>query len=184
MQMPDGNPPDASSQVEGSQEVTIPETRCYGRVIDQDGRPIGGVTVNVAASGGEHYLLSTNADGIFGIEGLRGWHLEIKGLHKEGYMEPPKSLNHAFDTYYWDKLYAELKRVVCMVYEGDFYADVDPDEDEKAREKIRRRARRVPKKKRLRNQQRRPKKMRPLPSICLFIDLSLPNYHHQLDRDN
>jgi len=110
--------------------------------------------------------------------------LEIKGLHKEGYMEPPKSLNHAFDTYYWDKLYAELKRVVCMVYEGDFYADVDPDEDEKAREKIRRRARRVPKKKRLRNQQRRPKKMRPLPSICLFIDLSLPNYHHQLDRDN
>ena len=85
--------------VDGLIDSTNQPINFWGKVIDQDGQPVSGVTVRYSyhtehgnavgspwgASKGHNGTTTTQADGIFTITGLRGHWLSILGLEKPGF---------------------------------------------------------------------------------------------------
>lgn len=78
----------------------------YGKVIDQYGQPVVGVTVNAGTlliisfdrSGGEKFSSLTDAHGEFSFTGLHGARFGL-GLEKPGYIYDPKTYLDWWDNY-------------------------------------------------------------------------------------
>lgn len=83
----------------------------YGQVIDQDNRPIPGVSVRLGVRYTEevlpgltddrfHYFDEvSDAQGLFGLTNTKGAVLSVKTLEKEGYEMSPRAANQSF--WYW-----------------------------------------------------------------------------------
>lgn len=79
------------SKMTRAAESQIEAIKFVGRVIDQDGRPVVGATVtmeggsNFLASGSGVFRASTDQDGFFIVEGVKGLFLGIGSVTKDGY---------------------------------------------------------------------------------------------------
>ena len=84
----------------------------YGKVLDQDGNPVGGATADViwtdmSANGNSHMNVASNGDGLFSITGIRGKHMTVQ-VTKEGYQRQLTGTQSAFEyAGFWEPTYHE-----------------------------------------------------------------------------
>lgn len=93
---------DRATKTKAIMENKNVEIRFYGQVVDQDDKPLSGVTVRAGVRewavknlfepvGRSHYQTKiTGLDGIFTFDSLRGHVLDIESIHKEGYVVTTK----------------------------------------------------------------------------------------------
>lgn len=83
----------------------------YGKVVDQDGRPVPAVEVkmnwtDMSAEGTSEAQRTTDASGLFSITGIRGKNFGVIALEKEGYVPFTKSNPHSFEyAGFWEPTY-------------------------------------------------------------------------------
>lgn len=83
----------------------------YGKVIDQEDKPVAGVVVNMdwtdmSPKGTSEAERTTNASGLFSISGIQGKNFGIRSLVKDGYVPFQKSNPHSFEyAGFWEPSY-------------------------------------------------------------------------------
>ncbi|MBN8711680.1 MAG: carboxypeptidase regulatory-like domain-containing protein [Verrucomicrobia bacterium] len=84
----------------------------YGKVLDQDGSPVAGATVDViwtdlSANGSSHLEVVSDGSGLFSIKDIRGKHMTVQ-VTKEGYQRQLKGGQSGFDyAGFWEPTYHE-----------------------------------------------------------------------------
>jgi len=71
------------------------EVAFYGRVVDQDNKPVPDVIVFLNV-GERNFRLTTDAKGYFGLEGASGRYMHITNLEKAGYTQMPDGSSGGF----------------------------------------------------------------------------------------
>jgi hypothetical protein len=82
----------------------------YGRVLDQDGNPVGGATADIiwtdlSAEGSSHIQTTSDSMGHFSITGVRGKHMTVQ-VTKEGHYRETSKGRSAFEfAGFWEPTY-------------------------------------------------------------------------------
>lgn len=82
----------------------------YGKVVDQDGKPVAGAIADViwtdmSANGSSSMDVISDSAGLFSITGIRGKHMTVQ-VNKEGYYRQLKGTQSAFEyAGFWERTY-------------------------------------------------------------------------------
>jgi hypothetical protein len=84
----------------------------YGRVLDQEGKPVAGATADIvwtdmSPEGSSHMQVTSDGAGLFSITGISGKHMTVR-VTKEGYLRETSKGRSAFEfAGFWEPTYYE-----------------------------------------------------------------------------